>query len=127
MTIRIMSGYFLLLAIFTVIFLFSSKTAPVLFLIFSVIWLVLLISVSIGLWKLQPWSRYAAIVAFLLKAVQFELSVIRDIKTMSSHYVDKTGILFAVLIMVPFTALYIAAIWWLSRPSTKEIFIHKIT
>ena len=126
MALRIISGYFLILGIFTVIFLFSAKTASALFLVFTLIWLVLLIAVSIGLWKLQPWAHYAAILAFIFKALQFGFNVTKDIKTMSSH-VDKTGVLFAVLMMVPFTALYVAVIWWLNRPSTKEMFIQKNT
>lgn len=122
-----MSAYFLILAILMVIFLFLAKTASTLVLTISAIWLIFLIAVSVGLWKLHPWSRYAAIIAFLVKAVQFELSGIRDIRTMSTHYVDKTGITFAVVVMIPFTVLYIAAIWWLSKQSTKGLFLHKKT
>lgn len=122
-----MSAYFSILAILMVIFLFLAKTASTLILTISVIWLLFLIAVSVGLWNLRPWARYAAIIAFLVKAVQFELSGIRDIKTMGTHYVDKTGITFAVVMMIPFTALYIAVIWWLSKQSTKVLFIQKKT
>jgi hypothetical protein len=125
--LRIISAYFFSSGILTGIFLFRAKTASTLYLTYTAVYVVSMVGIAVGLFKLFPWARYAAIVALSAKTVQFEVGAIHDIRTMNMHAVDMTSILVSVLLIVPITALYASAIWWLSRTSTKEIFIHTRT
>jgi hypothetical protein len=125
--LRIISAYFFSSGILTGIFLFHAKTGSTLYLAYTAVYVVIMVVIAVGLFKLFPWARYAAIVALSAKTVQFEVGAISDIRTMNMHAVDMTSLLFSVLLIVPITALYVSAVWWLSRASTKEFFSHKTT
>jgi hypothetical protein len=120
--IRIISAYFFLSGILTIIILFLTKISSALFLAATVIYILIMIAIAVGIYKLFPWARYAAITALLLKNIQFLVYAIRDIRTMNIHSVDVTKYHIPTLLMVTSTALYLSAIYWLSKTSTKEIF-----
>jgi hypothetical protein len=124
LTLRIISVYFFLSGVLTVIPLYLAKTTSVVFLTSTVIYIVVMIAIAIGLFKLYSWARYAAIIALLLRTAQFLMAATRDIKTMRVNSADVTS---SILMMVPITALYLLAIWWLSKSSTRGIFTHKTT
>lgn len=125
--LRIMSAFFFLSGILTIIILFIAKTASALYLTYTVIYILIMVAISVGVFKLIPWARYAAIIVFMLKTVQFLMVTIRDIRTMNSHSFGGTLPPLTVLTTVIVTALYLSAIWWLGKSSTKEIFTHKST
>ena len=111
LTLRIISAFFLLSGVLTVIILFLAKTASALFIASTVIYQLIMITIAVGLFKLWLWARYAAIIVLILKTVQFLVVAIRDIRTMNIHSVDVTSVLFSVLMIVPIAALYFLAIW----------------
>jgi hypothetical protein len=127
LTLRIIGSYFLFSGIMTGFLMVYARTSSASSLAYSVGYLVMMVVIAVGMFRLFPWARYAAIGAFLVKIVQFEAGALRDIRMMNSHSVDLTATLVSVLMIVPVTALYIAAIWWLSRTATKEIFTRKAT
>ncbi|MDD2320129.1 MAG: hypothetical protein PHO83_08775 [Geobacteraceae bacterium] len=124
LTLRIISVYFFISGVLTVIPLYLAKTSSVAFLTSTVIYIAVMIAISVGLFNLYSWARYAAIIALLLRSAQFLMVATRDIKTMRVNSVDVTT---SVLMMVPITALYLLAIWWLSKSSTRRIFTHNTT
>ncbi len=122
LVLRLIGGFFLLSGLFTLTFFTRAGGASPLALFGAALYLTVMVATGIGLLFRQTWARFAAIVALLYKAFQFLYVATRDARVMGSHSLDTLSTLAPYLTMVPITLLLAAAIHWLAKPSTGELF-----
>jgi hypothetical protein len=121
--IRIFSGVLIAGGILPLALFWKGATPQVIsYLVFNAI---VTVVISVGLIRLMPWARWAAILFLILGCAKSLFGALRDIKFMISKNIDIIAMLPAVTIVALLFTICTIVIWWLCKYSTRTLFSNK--